>query len=222
MEKAEERRTLPRINADERGSGKVWPRIHGKPGQVNANEEIAKIAIIAGIAKIEKPTPTPLKHGGNGVSGGKKIAGDRAESHVSAVIGKATPTTEARRIAKIAVTAEIAKIEKPTPTPLKHRGNGVSGGKKIARYRAESHVSAVIGKATPTMEARRIAVIAEIAKIEKPTPTPVTSCHLRLTPLRSSVSSVVPYRGVVQQRWCMNFFLGIVSWSTCAKVRRLV
>src|SRR6185437_10870787 len=109
MEKAEERRTLPRINADERGSGKVWPRIHGKPGQVNANEEIAKIAIIAGIAKIEKPSPIP-----------------------------------------------------------------------------------------------------------------VTSCHLRLTPLRSSVSSVVPYRGVVQQRWCMNFFLGIVSWSTCAKVRRLV
>src|SRR6185437_5883004 len=111
---------------------------------------------------------------------------------------------------------------------------------KIARYRAagphgyagaggtgraESHVSAVIGKATPTTEARRIAkiaVIAEIAKIEKPTPTPVTSCHLRLTPLRSSVSSVVPYRGVVQRRWCMNFFLGIVSWSTCAKVRRLV
>src|SRR6185312_2614658 len=43
----------------------------------------------------------------------------RAESHVSAVIGKATPTTEARR---------IAKIEKPTPTPLKHGGNGVSGG----------------------------------------------------------------------------------------------
>src|SRR6185312_7111648 len=80
--------------------------------------------IVAGItneaiAKIDKPTPTPLKHGGNGVSGGMKIARDRAESHVSAVIGKATPTTEARR---------IAKIEKPTPTPLKHGGNGVSEG----------------------------------------------------------------------------------------------
>ena len=35
------------------------------------NEAIAKIAIIAGIAKIGKPSPTPLKHGGNGVSGGK-------------------------------------------------------------------------------------------------------------------------------------------------------
>ena len=36
------------------------------------NEAIAKIAIIAGIAKIEKPTSTPLKHGGNGVSGGNQ------------------------------------------------------------------------------------------------------------------------------------------------------
>ena len=62
-----------------------------------------------------------------------KIARYRAESHVSAVIGKATPTTEARRIAKIAIIAEIAKIEKPTPTPLKHGVSGVSGGKKIAR-----------------------------------------------------------------------------------------
>jgi hypothetical protein len=26
----------------------------------------------------------------------------------------------------------------------------------------------------------------------------------------------------VLQLWCMNFFLGNVSWSTCAKVRRLV
>src|SRR6185437_2826931 len=97
------------------------------------DEEIAKIAIIAGIAKIEKPNLTPLKHGGNGGSGGKKIARDRAESHVSAVIGKATPTTEAteiRRIAKIAIIAGIAKIEKPTPTPLKHRVSGVSGGRQ--------------------------------------------------------------------------------------------
>src|SRR6185437_13561981 len=30
----------------------------------------------------------------------------------------------------------------PTPTPLKHGVSGVSGGMKIARYRAESHVSA--------------------------------------------------------------------------------
>src|SRR6185437_6135328 len=60
-----------------------------------------------------------------------------------------------RRIAKIAIIAGIAKIEKPTPTPLKHGVSGVSGGMKIARYRAESHVRAVIGKATPTTEARR-------------------------------------------------------------------
>ena len=41
---------------------------------------------------------------------------------------------ETRRIAKIAIIAEIAKIEKPTPTPLKRGVSGVSGGKKIARY----------------------------------------------------------------------------------------
>ena len=46
---------------------------------------------------------------------------------------------EAWRREEIAIIAGIAKIEKPTPTPLKH---GVSGGMKIARYRAESHVSA--------------------------------------------------------------------------------
>src|SRR6185437_1183358 len=55
------------FTADERG----WARIRSRSA---ANEEIAKIAIIAGIAKIEKPTPTPLKHGVSGVSGGMKIA----------------------------------------------------------------------------------------------------------------------------------------------------
>src|SRR6185312_14612110 len=52
------------FTADERG----WARIRSRSA---ANEEIAKIAIIAGI---EKPTPTPLKRGVSGVSGGKKIA----------------------------------------------------------------------------------------------------------------------------------------------------
>jgi len=43
-------------------------------------------------------------------------------------------TNANEEIAKIARIAGIAKIEKPTPTPLKHGGNGGSGGMKIARY----------------------------------------------------------------------------------------
>src|SRR6185437_9922443 len=91
------------FTADERG----WARIRSRSA---ANEEIAKIAIIAGIAKIEKPTPTPLKHGGS-----RNPAADwrGPETHTA---------DDDEEIAKIAIIAGIAKIEKPTPTPLKHGG----------------------------------------------------------------------------------------------------
>ena len=46
-------------------------------------------------------------------------------------------------IAKIAIIAEIAKIGKPSPAPLKHRGNGESGGTQnpTADWRgSETHI----------------------------------------------------------------------------------
>src|SRR6185437_8904207 len=92
------------FTADERG----WARIRSRSA---ANEEIAKI---------EKPTPTPLKHGGS-----RNPAADwrGPETHTA---------DDDEEIAKIAVIAEIAKIEKPTPTPLKHGVSGVSGGRQTS------------------------------------------------------------------------------------------